>query len=71
MVGKYEWTPARGCGPGFCLKFWNGPELGDVGGDLVGNCESDMLGPSYGGLVGRSLRVCRSVHLMGSGWGDV
>ena len=36
----------------------------------MGNCESDVLGPSDGGLVGRSLKACRLVHQMGPGWGD-
>ena len=34
----------------------------------MGNCESDVLGPSYGGLVGRSLKAYRSVHQRGPGW---
>ena len=71
MVGKSEWIPAQGCAPGFCWKFWNGPYIGDIGGDLVGNCESDVLGPSDGGLVGRSLKAWHSVHPMGPVWGDV
>ena len=37
----------------------------------MGNCESDVLRPSDGGLVGRSLKVCRSVQRMGPGWSDV
>ena len=37
----------------------------------MGNCESDVLGPSDGGLVGWSLKACRSVHPMGPGWADV
>ena len=44
MGWKSEWTPARVCALGFCWNFWNGPQLGDVGGGLVGNCESDVLG---------------------------
>ena len=71
MVGKYEWTPAQIFAPGFCWKFWNEPYLGDVRGVLVGKCESDVLGPSDRGLVGRSLKAWRPVHLMGPGWGDV
>ena len=35
---------------------------------MVGNCEGDVLGPSDGGLVGRSLKACRLVHQMGPGW---
>ena len=66
-VGKFEWNPARGCALGFCLQFWFGPEIGDGGGDSVGKCESDVLRPSYGVLVGWSLKVCRSVHPMGPG----
>ena len=34
----------------------------------MGNCESDVLGPSDGGLIGRSLKVCRLVHQRGPGW---
>ena len=52
MVGKSEWTPALLCALGLCWKLLNGPLIGEVGGDLVGNCESDVLRPSYGGLVG-------------------
>ena len=37
----------------------------------MGNCESDVLRPLDGGLVGRSLKAYRSVHLTGRGWGDV
>ena len=37
----------------------------------MGKCESDVLRPSDGVLVGRSLKACRSVHQMGPGWGDV
>ena len=35
---------------------------------MVGNCEGDVLGPSDGGLVGRSLKACRLVRPMGPGW---
>ena len=35
------------------------------------NCESYVIGPSDGGLVGQSLKACRLVHLMGPVWGDV
>ena len=49
-------------------KFSVGSELGKFGRDLVGNCEGDVLGPSDGGLVGRSLKACRLVHPMGPGW---
>ena len=37
---------------GFLLEIWNGTHIGDFGGVLVGNWESDVLGPSYGGLEG-------------------
>ena len=37
----------------FLLKIWDGPQIGDFGGFLVGNWESDVLGPSDDGLVGR------------------
>ena len=55
----------------FLLGILNGIELGDFKGVLVGNWDSDVLGPSVGGLVERYLKVCRSVHPMGTGWGDV
>ena len=71
MVGKSEWTPAQIFAPGFCWKFWNEPYLGDVRGVLVVKCESDVLGSSDRGLVGRSLKAWRSVHPMSPGWGDV
>ena len=35
---------------------------------MVGNCESDVLSPSDGRLVGRSLKACCSVHQRGLGW---
>ena len=56
---------------GFPQNFSVGPELGEVGGWMVGKCERDVLGPSDGGLIGRSLKAWRSVHPMGPGWGDV
>ena len=48
-----------------CSKFWR------FEGVLVVNWDGDVLGQSYGGLVGRQLKVCHSVHPMGPGWGDV
>ena len=52
-------------------NFGIDPSLVVLGGGLVGNCESGVLRPSDGGLVGRSLKVWRSLHPMGLGWGDV
>ena len=37
----------------FLLEIWNGPQIDEIGGFLVGNWDSDVLRPSYGGLVGR------------------
>ena len=47
------------------------PSLVMLGGGLVGNSKSDVLGPSVGRLVGRSLKAWRLVHPMGPGWGDL
>ena len=53
MVGKSGWTPARLCTPIFCWGFLNGPQLRDFEGVMVGKWDSDVLGPSAGGLVWR------------------
>ena len=55
----------------FLFEILNGPQLGGFEGVLVGNWDGDVLGPSYGGLVGIELKDCHVVHLMGPGRGDV
>ena len=61
--------PSSAMCSGFLLEIWNGPQISGLGEVLVGKWESDVIGPSERGLVGRQLKVCRSVHLMGPGWG--
>ena len=45
--------PQLGYALQFFLEICNGPQLGEFGEFLVGNWDSDVLGPSDGGLVGR------------------
>ena len=49
----------------FLFETWNGPQLGDFGGVLVGKWDGDVLRPSDGGLVGQYLKAYHSLHLMG------
>ena len=58
-------------GSNFWLEILNGTWLGDFEGFLVGNCDFEVLGPSYGFLVGRSAEGCLSVHRIGLGSSDL
>ena len=49
----------------------DGPYLGDLEGFLVGNCDGEVLGRSYGVLVEQSERGGRLVHQIGLGSGNV
>ena len=55
----------------FLLEIWNGHQLGEFGGVLVRNWDSDVLGSSDGGLVGQQIKACHSVYPIGLGWGDL
>ena len=63
--------PSLVMGTNLWLEILNGPQLGDFEGVLVGNCKDEKLGQSYGFLVGRSAKLCLSVHQTGLGSGDV
>ena len=62
--------PSSGMCSEFMLEIWNGPQLGYFVRVLVGNWDSDVIGPSYGGLVGQYLKARCLVQPMGLGWGD-
>ena len=63
--------PSLVMGTNLWLEILNGPQLGDFEGVLVGNCNDEVLRQSYGFLVGRSAKVCLSVHQTGPGSGVV
>ena len=50
---KIRMDPSSAMCSEFLLEILNGPQIGDFVGVLVGNWDIDVLGPSYGGLVGR------------------
>ena len=58
-------------GTNFWLEILNEPRLGNFEGVLVGKCDGEVLGRSYGFLVGRSAKGCLLVHQMGPGSGDL
>ena len=39
FLGIFNWTLTRRCIRGFCWEILNGPRIGDLGGNLVGNSE--------------------------------
>ena len=53
------------------MEILNGPRLGGFEGVLLGNCDGEVLGQSYGFLVGPLEKVCLSVHQTGPGSGVV
>ena len=49
--GVVKWAPDQGCGRGWGWEIYNGPRLGEPGGDLVGNCGMGMsMGHRWGGF---------------------
>ena len=63
----FDWTPAGGSGSNFGWKFWNGPQLGESEGFLVGKREGEMLSETDGDVIGRSKRGCPLVKRKGLG----
>ena len=57
--------------PVFVRNFLNGPPLGEVEGNLVGNYDGVVLRRYDGGLVGRSAKAFHLDHHTAPGSGDV
>ena len=68
---KIPMEPSLAMGSGFWLEILNGPRIGKVGRNLVGNCDGEVLGRSDGGLVGRSAKDFHSDHKTACWLGDV
>ena len=63
--------PSLAMGSEFWLEISNGPRIGKVGRNLVGNCDGEVLGRSDGGLVGRSAKDFHTDHQTDPGSFDV
>ena len=56
---------------GFWFEILNGTQLDNLEGLLIGKCDGEVLGRSYGVLVSWSEKGCHLVHQTGTGSGDV
>ena len=63
--------PSSAMGSSFWLEILNGPQIGEVEGNLVENYDVEVLRRSDGCLVGRLSNAFHSDHQTARGSGDM
>ena len=63
--------PSSSMGSGFWLEILNGPRIGKVEGNLVRNCDGEVLERSDRVLVEQSAKAFHSDHQTASWSGDM